>query len=365
MEILDRALSHVKHEVHQQRPYRVGVPSGHITVKLNQNESPFDVPEDLKQTVFAAWKEIAFNRYPAEQPEELVRLIGHTLDWDPEGILIGNGSNELTYTVGLTFISSERRVILPRPMFSFYERVVDIFGGEVVSVPPRKNLQFDTDGILEALHRTKPSMVVITSPNNPTSLGLSLNELRAIADAAPGVVLVDEAYIEFSDEPSMLSVLENYPNTILLRTFSKAFGLAGIRMGYLIAAPELISELLKVRPPFMIDSFSEAAVKVLLEQPILIRDRIASIRSETKILMEALRKIKGMHILTGQANFVTFRPPCDSKKLFKKLAYAGILVRDMSGYPELEGFLRVSTGAPIENRAFLRALTHEVSELLP
>ncbi len=361
MAIANRALPQVRREIQRQRPYKVGVPPGQITVKLNQNESPFDLPDELKEAVFENWKEIAFHRYPPEQPDKLAKLTAAQIGWDPEGIILGNGSNELTYTLGLTFISPNAKVVLPRPMFSFYERVVDIFGGTAVSIAPRENLQFDTEGILQAVQQSAPAAVVITSPNNPTGLALPLAEIKKIAGAAPGLVLIDEAYIEFADEPSMLTILRDYPHVILLRTFSKAFGLAGIRMGYLVGDPALMREVMKVRPPFMIDRFSIAAVKAVLSKSRLIRDRVDRIRSETKRLIQALQQIKGVHVLAGQANFVTFRVPGNSKEMFMKLAECGILVRDMSGYPELAGFLRVSAGTSEENSAFLRALTQLLS----
>lgn len=353
----NRALAQVKGEVQRQHPYKVGVPPGTITVKLNQNESPFDLPDEIKEAVIEDWKEIAFNRYPSEQPQELIKMIADHIGWDEGGIVVGNGSNELTYTIGVTFISSGRSVVLPRPMFSFYERIVDIFGGTMVSVTPRETLQFDTDGILDAIQRTAPSAVILTSPNNPTGLALPLSEIQVIAEAAPGVVIVDEAYVEFADEPSMITVLHNHPNVILLRTFSKAFGLAGLRLGYLIGDPILMSELMKVRPPFMIDRFSVVAVKQLLRRADLVRDRIARICGETKRLMQALQQIRGIHVLAGQTNFVAFRVSSDSKKIFRELAGSGILIRDMSGYSELDGFLRVTAGVHDENSTFLNALT--------
>ncbi len=354
---LGEVLARVRPEVRKQRPYKVGVPTGDISVKLNQNESPFDLPESLKDAVFAGWKEIAFNRYPSEQPYDLAELIASKIGWDPEGIIIGNGSNELTYALGLTFIETGSSVVLPRPMFSFYQRVVHIYGGKVISVAPLETLGFDTKGVLTAIQRTGPSMVVITSPNNPTGLILPLTELRTIAEAASGLVLIDEAYIEFADEPSMLTLLSNYPNVILLRTFSKAFGLAGSRLGYLVGHPALIGEIMKIRPPFMIDRFTACVTKLLLDHSQLIQDRVTLIRSGTKGLIKALQEVEGVRVLVGQANFVTFQPPSDGQKLFRSLAERGVLVRNMSGYPELDGFLRVSAGTPAENRRFLKALT--------
>jgi len=357
MSTLDQALDRVKHEVRIQHPYTVSIPPGDITVKLNQNESPYDLPSDLRRSIYASWSDVEFNRYPTEQPDELAHCIADYIGWDKGGIMIGNGSNELTYTLGLVFISSGTNVVLPRPMFSFYERVVQIFGGQVVSVPPCDDLGFDTDALIDAIQRTQPAMVIVTSPNNPTSLALPLDALQLISTSTSGLVLIDEAYIEFADQLSMLDVLEYFPNVILLRTFSKAFGLAGVRIGYLIGAPTLMSEIMKVRLPFMIDRFSIHVVQALLDYPKLIQDRIESICTETKQLTCALKQMKGLRVIEGQANFVLFQPRENGQEIFKKLASMGILVRDMSGYSELKGFLRVTTGTPEQNTQFIDALT--------
>jgi len=357
MAMLNPALSVVKPEVQRQHPYLVSRPPGNIRVKLNQNELPFDVPPHLRKKILNAWQEIAFNRYPLEQPDELARLIAKHIKWSHEGIIVGNGSNELTYTIGLAFVSSGSRVVLPRPMFSFYQRVAQIFGGEVISIPPNENLGFNVHGILEAIKTRHPSVVVITTPNNPTSLVVSLADLQAIAKASSGLVLIDEAYVEFALEPSMLSVLKEFPNVILLRTFSKAYGLAGLRIGYLIGDTTLMSEIMKVRLPFMIDRFSSSAAKLLLSHSDLIDDRIQFVQSETKKLTNSLKQIDGVDVLEGQSNFVTFRPPGDQQEIFQRLARMGVLVRDMSGYSELIGYLRVSTGTSDENTKFIKALT--------
>ena len=362
MSIVNRALSRVRSEVQRQHPYKIGVPPGQITAKLNQNESPFDVPDELREAILASWQKIAFHRYPAEQPDDLAELLADYTGWDERGIIIGNGANELTYTLGLAFIAPRSRVVLPRPMFSFYERIAGVYGGKIISVAPLDTLAFDTEGILEAIRRTDPSMVVITSPNNPTGLVVPLEEIKMIAQAAPGLVLIDEAYAEFADEPSLLTVLEDYPNVILLRTLSKAFGLAGLRIGYLIGVPDLMSEVMKARAPFMTDRFSICAVKEILRHRDMIRSHTQRICSETRNLMQALKQIRGVRVLEGQANFVTFQTPSESKEILEALAVHGVLVRDMSGYPELRGFLRVSTGTPDENRMFVQALTGALSQ---
>ena len=185
---------------------------------------------------------------------------------------------------------------------------------------------------------------------------MTLDEVRSIVDVAPGLVLVDEAYVEFSGAASARKLLPDYSNLILLRTFSKAFGLAGLRLGYLLGHPALMAEILKVRVPFMVDRLSECAAMLLLSHRELMQSRCELLRTEVRNLYSALITIDGMRVLPTQANFVVFRPPAKSKKVMRSLAEAGVLVRDMSGYPELVGWLRVSVGTPVENRVFLQAL---------
>ena len=353
---LECALAQIKPAVRSQQPYLVGMPGDHITVKLNQNESPFDLPVDLKKQILKVWVASPFNRYPNEQPNELCDALASHLGWDEAGIVVGNGSNELMYSLSMACLSSTSRVVLPRPMFSFYEKVVRLSEGVITSVPPRPDLSFDTEKILEAVIDTEPALVVLVTPNNPTGMAMTIDEIRAIVDAAPGLVLVDEAYMEFSTERSAHELLTDYPNLILVRTFSKAFGLAGLRLGYLLGHPDLMAELLKARVPFMVDRLSECAAIELLKQPELMASRCNMIQAGVRELYSSLVALAGFDVLPTQANFVVFRPPVSSHVVMNSLSAAGVLVRDMSGYPELAGWLRVTAGTRSENRHFLHAL---------
>ena len=353
---LENALAQIRPAVKSQRPYLVGAAGEKITVKLNQNESPFDLPSELKKQVLAVWEASPFNRYPNEQPSELCHALGMHLEWDEAGIVVGNGSNELMYLLATVCVSPTARVVLPRPMFSFYEKVIRLCEGVVTSVPPRSDLSFDTDRILEAIIELEPTLVVLATPNNPTGMAMTLDEVRAVVDAASGLVLVDEAYVEFSSERSARELLSDYPNLILLRTFSKAFGLAGLRLGYLLGHPDLMAEVLKARVPFMIDRLSECAAIMLLEQLELMAARCNLLKAEVRKLYSSLVAMAGVAVLPTQANFVVFRPPVSSRAVMRGLEEAGVLVRDMSGYPELAGWLRVNVGTPSENREFLHAL---------
>ena len=355
MEPLDDVLSYVRPAVRDQHPYLVDTPPD-VQVKLNQNESPFDLPPALKGELIERFKKIAFNRYPTEQPDRLRRALADHTGHDPEGILIGNGSNELMYTLGLCLIARETPVVLPRPMFALYEKVVRMHDGRVVSVPPRDDLSFDAGALERAVRTERPALTVLTTPNNPTGRAMPLAEIEAIVEAADGLVVVDEAYVEFNEEESAQQLLKTHPNLILLRTLSKAFGLAGLRIGYLMAAPALVRELMKARLPFMVDRFAEQTALTLLQHPDLLADRIDQIKSSCRELAEALQALEGVQVLPSQANFILFKTGQEPEALLDRLAEARVLVRNMSGYPELEGYLRVNAGTAEENKAFLAAL---------
>lgn len=352
----------VRRAVAQERAYHVG---GTIDppVKLNQNESPFDLPDELKRAVFEEFGRIPFNRYPTEQPDGIAAALGEREGHPAEGVLVGNGSNELTYTVGLTFVEPGVQVVLPRPMFALYETMVRIHGGTVVGAGTRDDLSFDVDRIVRAMHTSRAALTVVCTPNNPTGLALSLDELAFLARESPGILVIDEAYVEFNGHGTALGLVAQHPNVIILRTLSKAFGLAGLRIGYLMGRPALMRELLKARLPFMVDRFAEAVTRAILARPELVRDRIARILASIGSLKASLRTIEGVEVLDSATNFVLFRTGHPAEIILSKLAGQGVLVRNMGGYPELKGWLRVSAGLEHENRAFLEALNRTLDEV--
>ncbi len=352
---LATVLQHIRPAVRQAHPYLVGGRPD-VCVKLNQNESPFDLPDDLKREVLDAFLEIPFNRYPAEQPERLRHALGVHLGHDPAGLLLGNGSNELAHTLGLAMVGPGTPVVLPRPQFALYETTVRLFGGEVVGVAPRPDLHFDTDALVAAVEARKPALTVLASPNNPTGLALPPDDIERIVRAADGFVVVDEAYVEFNDGPDAQALLPRYPNLLVMRTFSKAFGLAGLRVGYLMGHPAVIAELLKARLPFMVDRLAETAALALLKRPALLHARVAELKASCRVLTAGLQALDGVTVVPSQTNFVLFRTPLPAPVVLARLAENGVLVRSMGGYPELPDYLRVNAGTPDENKAFLAAL---------
>ena len=358
---LDDVLHHIRPAVRDRSEYIVDMPEG-IDVKLNQNESPFDLPAGLKQELLDAHQRVQMNRYPSEQPEDLRHALAEYDGVNPDQILVGNGSNEITYTFGLAFLDPGDPVVLPRPMFSLYEKVMRLQEADLTIVPPQDDFGFDADALATAAAETDAVLTILTTPNNPTGLAMTLDELEQVVTASSGFVVIDEAYVEFNPEGTAIDLLERHPNVLILRTLSKGFGLAGARLGYLLAHPAVVTELMKARLPFMVDRFAEQTALAVLRRPDLIEDRVSRIEASITTLTEALQAMEGVEVVPSQANFVVFTTPLPADTLQNRLADRGVLVRNMGGYPELEGYLRVSAGTEEENNAFLDALDVSLEE---
>lgn len=358
---LTGVLDRIRPAVRRLKPYHVGGIED-PPVKLNQNESPYDLPEDLKREIVNGFLEIPFNRYPKEQPDRLARGFADYVGWLPDGILVGNGSNELTYTLGLTIIEKGTPVVMPRPMFALYTTVVRLHEGELFEIPPRPDLSFDAEAILHAVREYDPALTVLATPNNPTGLAMSFGEIESIVAAASGFVVIDEAYAEFTDDPGGIPLLEQYPNVIVLRTLSKAWGLAGLRLGFMLARPQVIAEILKARLPFMVNPLAERTALVLMQRRKMLADRARQMKESCADLTRALQNMDKIEVIPSQTNFVLFRTSVEPSKLMNRLAESGVLVRNMAGYPELNGFLRVNAGTEIENNTFLLALQNALPD---
>lgn len=342
--------------VRAEKPYLV--PGARpVAVKLNQNESPFDLPPGMKRELLEAFFQIDFNRYPSEQPGRLIQAIESHCGVESGSVLVGNGSNELTYTLGLCFVEDNDPVITPTPMFALYESMVRLHGGRPIRVECTEDFRVDTEAVLTAIEEQQPKLTILATPNNPTGLAIPKKDIERIVRASPGFVVIDEAYNEFNPEGSSLDLFMKYPNVIILRTLSKAFGLAGLRLGYLVARPEVVSEMMKSRLPFMVDRLAEQVGLLLLRHEDLVRDRVEQINVYTAALHRELSERTDIEVLPTDTNFILFKADHDPAELLRKLADQDVLVRNMGGYEQLRGFLRVTSGTPSENKAFLDALT--------
>lgn len=328
-----------------------------IVTKLNQNESPFDVPAHMKREIVDRLITTSWNRYPSAHSSSLREAIASKLGLSSSNVIVGNGSNDLAQTIIMTIVDPGCTVVLPTPMFFLYSKLVKIAGSNVVSIAADEpTFDIDPDTLVDTVRRTSPRLTVITTPNNPTGREIDFDVIREIAGLRKGIVLVDEAYYEFSERRSSVELVSEYENVLVLRTFSKACSLAGVRAGYLVGSDKLISQILKVRLPFMVDRFSEVTALYLLENSDWIDEKVKQVKQLSRELQMKTGQLPGCTIVESASNFFLFRPERDAVKVMEQLADRGILVRQMSSYPLLSKYLRVSTGTDAENRMFLNAL---------
>jgi histidinol-phosphate aminotransferase len=344
-------ISKIKPSVRELRAYTLK--HFEAQVKINQNENPFDMPEAIKSEVHRAISSKAWSRYPAFVPSTLISKLARFAGWRDDGILVGNGSNELIQAALLVTVEKGSRVVISQPTFTLYKLMSTILGGESKEVLLTEALEFDVHGLLEAA--SAADVTIICSPNNPTGCVIELSDLKSILRTAAGLVIVDEAYHEFSRQ-TVVPLLEEFENLIVLRTFSKAMAMAGLRVGYLLAHPDLVQEISKAKLPYNLNVFSMAAAEAAIEHFELLKPQINWLIEERERLYGLMTRIPGVKAYPSQANFIAFETSMAPTDVFKSLYTEGILVRDISRYPMLGRFLRVSVGAPSENDLFLAAL---------
>lgn len=327
------------------------------SVKINQNENPWDLPEALKRRVVEQALARPWSRYPDFDPSELRARLGRFAGWRADGVLAGNGSNELIEALLLVTVGTGTRVVIPQPTFTLYALFTALLGGEAVSVPLGPDFEYDAGALLRARRASGAGVTIVCSPNNPTGGVLARDDLRRLCDDGDGLVVVDEAYHEFSGA-SAVPLLGRHENLVVLRTFSKAMGMAGLRVGYLLAAPALVREIDKARLPYNLNFFSQAAALAALDEHALLAERVARLVALREALSAELARVPGVRrVYPSQANFILFElEQAAPRAVFEAVYRRDVLVRDVSGYPRLERCLRVSVGSEDENAAFLEAL---------
>lgn len=333
-------------------------------IKLNQNESPYDVPAELKQRIFAALADRPWNRYPPFVASGFIGAVAEMTGWPENGILVANGSNELIQSVLAVTVGTGVAVVIPEPTFTLYRLMTEVNGGTVVPVPLTDELAFDVDGIIAAATDAGAAVIVLCTPNNPTGSALSLAAVRRVHDETGALILLDQAYVEFGGGNG-IPLLPQLPRLVVLRTFSKAMSMAGLRAGYLLADPALAAEVNKAKLPYNINFFTEFAAAEVLRSRALLAPNIARVREQRDRLYRELAALPGIRTYPSAANFVLFRVEHEGlshRTVFQRLLDEhGILVRDVSAYPMLDGCLRVNAGTPAETGAFLDALREIIS----
>ncbi len=332
-----------------------------VSLKLDQNENNYGPPETVCREIEKAFAELSYQRYPNLRPIELEEALGEMNDWPSEGVLIGNGSNDLILSLGLATLDKGKVMMAPTPSFSTYTFAGRLLGAEIVEVAPDDSLKHKADDFVSAMVESRPSLTFLCSPNNPTGSVMSDEEIEAVARSATGLLGVDEAYVEFSGS-SAREILSRYPNMVLLRTFSKAAGLASLRLGYLLAHPELAAEIKKTQLPYAVNAFSRAAALAACRHYDEIREQARVIVEERDSLYEQMVEIDGIHPYRSETNFILFECEIGARPVFEGLLSRDILVRDLSAHPRLARALRVTVGRREENIRFVKALRQTLEE---
>jgi len=328
-------------------------------IKLDANENPYGFPPGLLEKVYQEAGRSNFGRYPDAAAERLREGLAAHTGLKPENIMVGNGADELILNIMLTFGAGAKFAVAV-PTFSMYGVHGRIAFCEKIEAPRRDDFAVDIPAMKQAAARPEVKVVFICTPNNPTGNATPPEEIKDLLDSTDALVVVDEAYGEFGGR-SCIPLLERHPNLVILRTFSKAFCLAGLRVGYLLASRPVIRELWKVKQPYNLNAFSQAAARVVLENPAPFRERIAKILEGRDWLFNGLAALPGVDVFPTDANFILFRTPLPAEKLYKGLLERGVLIRNMDD-PALPRCLRVSVGTPEENGIFLEKLAGVLRE---
>ncbi|MET0450783.1 MAG: histidinol-phosphate transaminase [Mycobacterium sp.] len=336
-------------------PY--GAPQLSVPVRLNTNENPHPPTQALVDDVAASVGEAAsdLHRYPdrdalALRADLAAYLSGHTgVELNTENLWAANGSNEILQQLLQAFGGPGRSAIGFVPSYSMHPIISDGTQTDWLEAQRSENFGLDVDVAVAAVTDRQPDVVFLTSPNNPSGQSVELDDLRRVLDVAPGVVIVDEAYGEFSSQPSAVHLLSDYPTKLVVsRTMSKAFAFAGGRLGYLAAHPAMIDALLLVRLPYHLSVLTQVAARAALRHADDTLGSVAKLIAERDRVSEALAGM-GFRVIPSDANFVLFGEFADAPRAWRRYLDDGVLIRDV-GIP---GFLRATTGLADENDVLL------------
>ncbi len=348
----------VRPEIAAMPAYVVAKADGMI--KLDAMENPYPLPAEVRARVSEALSRVPINRYPDGAADAARQTLARALGLsDSLGLLLGNGSDELIQLITMTLAKPGATMLAPEPSFVMYRMDALYAGMRFVGVPLRADFALDRDAMLAAIERERPALTFLAYPNNPTGNLFAADDVEAIVRASPGLVVVDEAYYAFADA-SFLPRAGEFANLMILRTLSKV-GMAGIRLGYAVAAPEWIAALNKLRQPYNVNSMTQAAVVALLADTDWIDRQATAIRAERARLETAIARFPHVTVYPTQTNFVLVRV-ADAGAIFNGLKERRILIKNLHGWhPLLANCLRITVGTPGENNELLAALAELIS----
>jgi len=324
-------------------------------IKLDANENPYPLPPGLKHIISERLEAVSLNRYPAPGSPGLKADFARYYGVDEDTILIGNGSDELIHIL-LTAVnaSTSGSVMFPTPTFAMYRIIALNAGHDIIEVPLDDRLGLDTDAMLGVISDKKPSLIFLSYPNNPTGKCFDRGDIEKILEASSGLVVLDEAYFNFSGK-TFLRDLDRWDNLVILRTLSKV-GLAALRLGILIGHPSLVHHLNKVRLPYNVNIFSQVIGNLFVEHSEKFLNLTDRIISDRKWLFDELMAIEGIHPYPSDANFILFSCFMEKDDVYAQLVDRGVLVKSFTSPDILKNCMRVTVGTEEENREFIETL---------
>ena len=325
--------------------------------KLNQNESPWDVPAELKRDVLEAAAGAPWQRYPEFAPPALLAELALQYGWTADGVLVGNGSNELIQATLSVALEAGDVVVAPTPTFSLYRLLTTVLGGRYCPVPLGPDFGYDVDELIETAVRERARVVVLNSPNNPTGSALPAGAVERVLEETGALVVCDEAYQEFGG-PTALPLLARSSRLVVLRTFSKALAMAGLRFGLALAHPAVAREIAKGKLPYNVNVVTLTAAAAALRHQAALEARVRQVVANRERLVARLAGLPGLTVYPSSANFVLIRLQAAApREVFRRLLDEdGILVRDVSAAAELAQCLRISVGTEEDMDAVADAL---------
>lgn len=321
---------------------------------LSANENPHDISKALRSEIAAQIALTPFNRYPDPLAHDLRKSIAAANGLDAKQVLVGNGGDELLFNLMLAWGGPGRKLLNVPPTFSVYAHNAALTKTEIVDVWRKPDFKIDEERVLERVAQGDIDIVIITSPNNPTGDCAEERFIEKLLQTSDTLVLVDEAYGEFCSS-SVLPLIKEHKNLAVLHTFSKAYSLAAIRLGYVFAHAEVIEALIKVRQPYSVNAVSQAIGRCVFEHREKFVQEIALINEQRDTLYSELSTMENVKVYQSAANFLLIKVE-NAHTIWEKLYERGVLVRDFSTTPGLANCLRVSIGTPNENALFLNEL---------
>lgn len=327
-------------------------PQMDVAARLNTNECPVPLPPGFSDDLAAAVRDLPLHRYPDGEMRALREALSARTGHPVEGVWTANGSNEILTQLLTAYGGAGRRAAVFEPTYLLHRRLCWLTQTGIIERRLRPPFAI-ADSDVSWLYSEAPDVAFVCSPNNPTGNAQSLDAIHSVADETGGLLIVDEAYVEFGGETA-LPLIPEHPNVAVIRTFSKAFALAGARIGYVLASPDVIGDLERVRLPYHLSALTQAAGVVALRHADEAAHGLEAIRQERDRIAVALERIDGLTVHPSQANFVLFQPPGDAKEVWRGLLDRGVLVRDLTAI--VPNALRVTAGTPHEVDLFLKAL---------